>query len=125
MAQVNICHFKPITAGKSHDFAELLRNVVAWEVHGIRKSKIEPDTVSVVVIPVDRGASLSGADTEIQVLVSGNDWPKTNDGKPADASAAKIHFDIMAAKVHKALMLAQNRKIYVWVTPFTATGWAE
>ena len=125
MAQVNIGHFTDIDQEDSRAFAELAQEAVALAVHGVKKEDIQPDTVSVMVIPIDKANSLSGADIEVQVLVSGNNWPKDNSGKPIDALTAKAHFDKMAGTIYKALIKGTNRKIYVWVTPFTASGWAE
>jgi len=125
MAQINISHFTDISVEENRHFSELVRDVAAWEVHAVKKTDIEPDTVSVMVFPVDMAASISGAETEVQVLVSGNDWPRNSDGTPADAAVAKKHFDQMAGNIYKALTTNSNRKIYIWVTPFMTTGWAE
>lgn len=123
MAQLNISHFTDITSDESRDFALRARDITAKEVHGLEKSQIEPDTVSVWVTPLDKTASLSGAATEVWVLVSGNDWPRNSSGQPANAAEAKVHFDKLAARVYSELTKKTKRKIYIWVTPFTATGW--
>lgn len=125
MAQVNISHFISINSADSQVFSKLLQEIVALEVHAVEKSAILPDSVSVLVIPIDTETSLSGAETEVQLLVSGNNWPKDNQGVPFDAEAAKKHFDKMAQNIYKRITAVQNRKVYVWVTPFYASGWAE
>lgn len=125
MAQVNITHFTDISDGESRNFALLARDVVAQAVHGLTRSEIQPDSVSVLVVPVNTQASLSGADTEVQVLVSGNNWPTNAMGHGARANEAKSHFDNLAKKIYKPLTENGHRSVYVWVTPFTASGWAE
>ena len=125
MAQLNIAHFSEIAAADSRAFALLARDVAAQEVHGLEKSQVKANSVSVLVIPVDTAASLSGADTEVQVLVSGNDWPTNAGGEPATSKEAKVHFDALAQRIYQALAKQTEREVYVWVTPFTATGWAE
>ncbi len=124
MAQVNIAHFVNIAADESDNFVLYARDVVAKEVHGLEKPDIQPGSVSVLVIPIDKG-SLSGVDSEVQVLVSGNNWPTTSLGRPATAAEAKTHFDKMAERIHRKLAGQSQRSVYVWVTPFTASGWAE
>ena len=125
MAQVNIAHFIEISDSERQQFARLARDVAAKEVHGLTKSQIKPDSVSVLVMPIDVRASMSGADTELQVCISGNNWPVDDIGRPQDAIAAKAHFDALAGRIHKSLSQGSARKLYVWVTPFTASGWAE
>jgi hypothetical protein len=125
MAQVNITHFADITADKSREFALLARNVAAKAVHGLEKSEIQPSSVSVLVVPIDKKTSLSGADSEVQVLVSGNNWPTNPAGRAANAVEAKVHFDNLAAEIHNSLKKDSRRNVYVWVTPFAASGWAE
>lgn len=125
MAQVNIAHFTEISDAHKRQFASLARDVTAKEVHGLTQSQITPDSVSILTLPIDVPASISGADTEVQVCVSGNDWPIDPTGKPVDALAAKTHFDALAHRIHQSLSLDSARKLYVWVTPFTASGWAE
>lgn len=124
MAQVNIAHFTDIKADEMREFALQVRDIVAREVHGLKPSEIQPDSVSVLVMPIDTRTSLSGADTEIHVVVSGNNWPADGIGQPASAATAKIHFDKLAASIHRALAKESERKLYIWVTPFTASGWA-
>jgi hypothetical protein len=125
MAQVNIAHFTDIDSESRRKFTQLVRDLVAYEVHGLEKAQIRPDSVTVLVMPVDIANSLSGAETELQVLVSGNDWPRDNDGQPISPKEAKTHFDMLASRVFEELSNAQKRKIYVWITPFAASGWAE
>lgn len=125
MAQVNITHFSVINIGESRTFALRTREVVAKEVHGLEKSEIQPGSVSVLNLSINRQSSLSGADTEVQVLVSGNNWPVNSVGKPADAALAKVHFDNMAARIYDSLTREGRRSVYVWVTPFRVSGWAE
>ncbi|MGI8419258.1 MAG: hypothetical protein ACR2LN_01290 [Candidatus Levyibacteriota bacterium] len=125
MAQLNIFHFTDITNIESSEFTLLARDIAAKEIHGLEKSEVQPDSVSVMVIPVDRSASLSGADTEVQVQVSGNNWPYNGTGEPANAVEAKAHFDKMAEKIYSAILKKSKRKVYIWVTPFTASGWAS
>lgn len=125
MAQVNITHFSDIDFNESRNFTLLARDVVAKEVHGLAKAEIQPDSVSVLVMCIDIQASQSGADSEVQVLVSGNGWPINSAGRAANTAEAKAHFDSMAARIHKSLTKESRRNIYVWMTPFTASGWAE
>src|SRR5438270_5317591 len=103
MAQINIIHFTPITEAKNRELSLIAREIAAKEVHGLGKTEIQPDSVTIIVIPVDRTASLSGADTEVQVLVSGNNWPSNAAHQPANFAEAKIHFDKMAQKFREAL----------------------
>ncbi len=124
MAQLNISHFTELTSAEGRKFALLARDVVAKEIHGLEKAEVKPDSVSVLVLSVDKSASLSGADTEVQVLVSGNNWP-SNAGRPASAAEAKAYFDGMAEKIYASLTKESQRNLYVWVTPFTASGWAS
>lgn len=124
MAQLNIAHFKSMTAREAQQFTLIAREVVAKEVHGLELTEIQPDSVSVWVVPVNEDASMSGADSEVHVLVSGNNWPNQG-GKPANAREAKLHFDKMAATIYKTINKQSGRKVYVWVTPFTASGWAS
>lgn len=125
MAQVNIAYFAEDTVPLVQRFALACRDAAAKEVHGLKKSEIGPDSVSVMVLPLDRAASLSGADIEVQVLVSGNNWPINRDGQLAKPAEAKLHFDKIARSIHKQLAKQTPRKMYVWVTPFAASGWAE
>ncbi|HTH72412.1 MAG TPA: hypothetical protein VL737_03575 [Candidatus Pristimantibacillus sp.] len=125
MAQVNIVHTTEINDASRRQFSLLARDVAAREVHGLEPEQIEPDSVTVFVVPVDVAASMSGADTEVQVFVSGNDWPLDQEGKPLDTAAAKHHFDGLAGRIHRTLSAKTARKLFVWVTPFTASGWAE
>lgn len=125
MAQVNISNFTAIAKDDRRQFAQVVRDAVAWEVHGLAKQDVRPDSVSVLVVPLDAAASLSGADTEIHVLVSGNDWPASEEGRPMGAAEAKVYFDGLAAKIYQELSKKTQRKLYVWVTPFAASGWAE
>src|SRR6478736_7502503 len=123
MAQVNIVHTTEIHDAGRRQFSLWARDVAAHEVHGLEPEQIEPDSVTVFVVPVDAAASMSGADTEVQVFVSGNNWPLDQDGKPLDAVAAKRHFDGLAGRIHQTLSAKTTRKLFVWVTPFTASGW--
>lgn len=125
MAQLTIAHFTEISDSERRQFALVARDIAAKEVHGLEKSEIQPDSVSVLVVPVDVSTSLSGADTEVQVFVSGNNWPADGAGQPANAAAAKAHFDALAARIYAALSKESRRKVYVWITPFTASGWAS
>ncbi len=125
MAQVNIAHFTKVTPAQSRDIAAAARNVAAKEIHGLEIPDIRPGSVSVWVFPIDTTASMSGADTEIQLLVSGNNWPQDGHGEPANDAEAKKHFDDVAGKVYEAVAAQTNRNIYVWVTPYVASGWAE
>ena len=124
MAQVNLAFFEDMTSEEKRQFALTARNIVALEVHGLKESEILPDSVSVLVVPVGAG-SISGAGVEVQVLVSGNDWPRGRQNRPARAVEAKVHFDNLAARIHEALSRFYPVKVYVWVTPFTASGWAS
>lgn len=125
MAQLNIAFFSEIGAEERHQFAIAARDIAAKEVHHLAKEEIKPDSVSVLVLPVDTLASLSGAEIEVQVLISGNDWPQTEGGRPLSASDAKVHFDKLAGQIYEELTKTSRRPIYVWVTPFTVSGWAE
>lgn len=125
MAQVNVVHFAHIDGREDRVFARLTRNVVAEAIHGLKISDIRPTSVSVLVVPVNKQASFSGADTEVQVLVSGNNWPANAAGRAASAAEAKIHFDSIAARIHASITKESRRNISVWVTPFVASGWAE
>ncbi len=124
MAQVNIAFIAALPAREKQRFAQQCRDVVAKEVHGLQRSEIQPDSVTVLALSVDRQVSISGADIEVQVLVSGNNWPTTAAGQPANAAEAKAYFDVLAATIHKVLASQSQRTVYVWVTPFTASGWA-
>ena len=124
MAQVNISFLSDIPSNERRQFALAVRTIVAKAVHGLQDHQILPDSVSVLVLPIDTATSLSGADVEVQVLVSGNNWPLDVEGRPLDVSKAKKHFDQLALRILSALAKKSKRTIYVWVTPFTASGWA-
>lgn len=124
MAQVNLAYFEDMTTEQKRQFALTVRNVVALEVHGLKESEVLPDSVSVLVVPV-AAESISGASVEVQVLVSGNDWPRGRQNRPANAAEAKAHFDNLAARIHETLCQLYPVKVFVWVTPFTASGWAS
>ncbi len=125
MAQVNIAYFSDVQAGERRRLALAARDAAAKEVHGLKKSEIEPNSVSVLVIPVDKTSSLSGAEIEVQLLVSGNNWPVDEQGRAMAAQEAKVYFDLLAGRVHDSLARITSRTVYVWVTPFMASGWAE
>src|SRR5687768_8149422 len=125
MAQVNIAYFAEVRADEKRLFALAARDAAAKEVHGLKKSEIEPNSVSVLVFPVDKAASLSGAEVEVQVLVSGNNWPLDAQGTALTAKEAKVYFDKLAARVHNSLKKVSGRPIFVWITPYVASGWAE
>lgn len=125
MAQVVITHFTEISTDEKLRLTQLARDAAALEVHDLQKSQIDSSSVSVLVLSVDQAASLSGADTEVQVYVSGNNWPLDDTGQPLQAFAAKAHFDKLASRIYGSLSQNSARKLYVWVTPFTASGWAE
>ncbi len=125
MAQVNISHFSDISENESKGFTLGVQQSVGKIVHGLEKSELESNTISLFVIPVDQSASISGADTEVQVLISGNDWPKQESGQPFSSAEAKIHFDKIAEAIYESISKQTQRVVYVWVTPFMASGWAE
>lgn len=124
MAQVNITHITTYKSDKNADFAHTVHAVVAREVYGIKDS-VSPNAVTVLTTNMHPEASISGADSELQVLISGNDWPKHADETPYDYAQAKIYFDDLARRIHTGISEAMPRNLYVWVTPFVASGWAE
>ena len=113
MAQVNISHIQTIESQQALAFAGNVHRVIAKEVHGM-EGEIEADAVTVLTMRVEPEASISGAETEVHVLVSGNDWPKHGDGSPFDQKEAKVHFDDLASRIFDALSAETDRKLYVW-----------
>lgn len=124
MAQANIAHIQPITDTDAAEFATELHRIVAKQVHSL-SGIIEPDEVTVLTLMLQPGASISGADTEIQVLLSGNDWPYHENDIPYTYKEAKKHFNELAEQILTAVSAVTKRSVYVWVTPFVASGWAE
>ncbi len=124
MAQVNISHITPIDQAMASNFAKCTHKIAAQTVHGIT-GKVEPRAVTVLTLAVQHNTSISGVDTELQVLVSGNDWPKDADGIPFNNADAKAYFDELAGRILTKVTRATKRSVYVWVTPFVASGWAE
>lgn len=125
MAQVNIVHFNEFEDSEAAVFSYLVLQIVAKAIHGLDREQIVPSSATVLTLNVRPTASLSGADTELQVQVSGNDWPKHSGDEPYSAKEAKIYLDTMAGQIQTSLSALSKRKIYVWVTPFVASGWAE
>lgn len=124
MAQVTISHIRDIAMGDATKFAQQAHSIVGIEVHGIN-NPADPSAVTVLTLNMWREACISGADTEVQVLISGNDWPRYDDSTLYSYLEAKQHFDEMAGHIFKSLGSLTDRRLYVWVTPYVASGWAE
>lgn len=124
MAQVNITHITAVDDTQAIKLAQESHRIVAFEAHGM-SGDIEARAVSVFTLNVHKEASISGVDSEVQILISGNDWPKHLDETPYDRQEAKQHFDIMAERIFKSLGSVTDRRLYVWVTPYVTSGWAE
>lgn len=124
MAQVNITHITEIDEDEAVIVAQTAHKVVASVVYGLT-GEVEARMVTVLTFRANPAACISGVDTEVQVLISGNDWPLHDDGTPFDYKQAKVYFDDMARRIFVRLADATNRRLYVWVTPYVASGWAE
>lgn len=125
MAQVTIAHVTNIQDLEAADFAAEVHKIVAREVHGMEET-IEPNACTVLTVGLREKASISGADTELHVLISGNQWPVHDDtGVAYSPVEAKIYFNQLARRIFKAVEQITKRTLYVWVTPFVASGWAE
>lgn len=128
MTQARITHFEDFELGPRVDFAYRVMQIVGAEVKGLKYVTVTNKDVSLIATrPLEESSTIATANTEVEVTIDDEEWPRDANGDLATVTVAKERAMGIRRAIGEALLGGVNAQegaiVGVFVLPFKVSAW--